>query len=191
MFAVAAPRAQDDARCEQRSCRRRRRHYGVKLSLVEFIQINLDGRFDELSQQKQSLTLMKPRRIIDVEVLVIRRAGGTIGKNVIGKLPVEMLDTGELSGQDKWNSSDVPVEIDDLQRLFGPSQSAQRDSPIGPHERIALIGSWQGIAEVEEFSPIRLLRQGLQEPFEGMKVSVDSYRRQECVLGLTQPSQLT
>src|ERR1700688_725815 len=123
MFAVMTRPAQDRARFVEMSLLRRRRHDSVEAATGGFAQKIVDRRLDEFTQREESLAAAKQRRGIEIETLASRLAGGSIGKNIVGKLPVELVDCAELRRRIEWDASDVAVKIDDLQRLRGPADS--------------------------------------------------------------------
>src|ERR1700724_1891481 len=136
--------------------RRRRRHDGVEAPAARFAQKIVDRRFYELTQREERLAAAKLRRRIVVEALARRLCRGSIGEDIVGKLPVELVDGAELRRRIEWDASDVAVQIDDLQRLSKLADSAQCDGAMGAHKRGGLVGLRQSVAKIEQFRAIRL-----------------------------------
>src|SRR5580700_12055004 len=127
----------------------RRRHDSVEAATWGFAEKIVDRRFYELTQREEVFAAAKLRRWIVVEALAGRLCRGAIGEDIVGKVPVELVDGAELRRRIEWDASDVAVQIDDLQRLRDPAYSAQCDRAMGAHQRGVLGGLRQRIAKVE------------------------------------------
>src|SRR5580700_2767529 len=114
MFAVMARPAQDRARFVEMPLLRRRWHDGVEAPAARFVQKIVDRRLYEPTQREEPLAAAKLRRWIVVEAVARRLCRGSIGKDIVGMLPVELVDGAELRRRVERDASDVAVEIDDL-----------------------------------------------------------------------------